>query len=222
MSLQRKIIAIIFLLFISQVTVYSQTDSTEESEFLPDKEERIYTKELEDVSVNSKRLDTLSQIIDAFNKSDLSFLNRFINPINGLLIIDYDGVYPTPTFIYSLKSTHFIKRNESAFYQSMEGEFTSVHFTCYNSIIEFSKLTRYLKKGNYSKGSLLQLSCKNDFLKYKGKVLFDSNEKAKIIRINAETNYLLEAKPINIADKYLYLYFSVNIFGIYLTAIEEN
>jgi hypothetical protein len=68
----------------------------------------------------------------------------------------------------------------------------------------------------------LQLSCKNDFLKYKGKVLFDSNEKAKIIRINAETNYLLEAKPINIADKYLYLYFSVNIFGIYLTAIEEN
>src|SRR5206468_696546 len=107
----------------------------------------LYTNSFSQIS--STQIDTLSLIVKAFNESDISFLNKFIKPSTGVLVIDYDGPYPIPTFINAFEKAQFIKRGHNS-YISKDGEFTSIHFTSYNSNVEFSCFAEYLGDGEFN------------------------------------------------------------------------
>ncbi len=171
--------------------------------------------------ISKEQLDTLSLIINAFNTSDIKFLNNFINPTTGVLVVDYDYVYPQPQLIKVFKKVHFI--SDTSDHELQEGEFVTVRFTSYETKVELASYVTYLGDGEFEKqGSFVQPSRNNNFFKYETHNPFKESDKPKVKKINLETNYLLKVMPFNTEEKFLYLYFRVNKSKIYLTAVAEN
>jgi len=168
--------------------------------------------------IQEKQIDTLSSIIKAFNESDYLFLNRFINPATGLLVVDYDYIYPIPRLIKNFKKIHFTNQTQKMGYNR---EFVNVDFKSYQSNVELSTYAEYLGDGEFEKkGSFIQPSKNKDFFEYQVHISFKETDKPKVKQINMETNYLLKVMPVDVDEKFLYLHLSIRKNRIYITALE--